>query len=91
MKCVPRLNATHLTTALVLATPYFLTSSQINAIGLSLALAVVIVTFASYYSSVISMKPFLRDYVELLVILFAVTVALYLFGYVIRAETGITV
>jgi VIT1/CCC1 family predicted Fe2+/Mn2+ transporter len=78
-------------TALVLATPYFLTSSQINAIGLSLALAVVIVTFASYYSSVISMKPFLRDYVELLVILFAVTVALYLFGYVIRAETGITV
>lgn len=78
-------------TALILATPYFLTSSQINAIGLSLTLAVVIVTFASYYSSVISMKPFLRDYVELLGILLAVTVALYLFGYVIRAETGITV
>ncbi|MGD0637395.1 MAG: ferritin family protein [Nitrososphaerales archaeon] len=78
-------------TALILATPYFLTSSQFNAIGLSLTLAVVIVTFASYYSSVISMKPFLRDYVELLGILLAVTVALYLFGYVIRVETGITV
>ncbi|MGA2199559.1 MAG: ferritin family protein [Nitrososphaerales archaeon] len=78
-------------TALALATPYFLTGSQIDAISVSLVLAVVIVTFASYYSSVISTKPFLRDYLELLGILLCVTVALYVFGYVIRTETGITV
>jgi len=78
-------------TALVLATPYFLTGSQIYAIGVSMALAVAIVTFASYYSAIISTKPFTRDYLELLGILLGVTVALYVFGYVIRAETGITV
>ncbi len=78
-------------TALVLATPYFLTGSQIYAIGVSMVLAVVIVTFASYYSAIISTKPFTRDYLELLGILLGVTVALYVFGYVIRAETGITV
>jgi VIT1/CCC1 family predicted Fe2+/Mn2+ transporter len=78
-------------TAIVLATPYFLTGSQIFALGSSMALAVIIVTFASYYGSVISTKPFLRDYLELLGILFGVTIALYLFGSFIRYETGITV
>jgi VIT1/CCC1 family predicted Fe2+/Mn2+ transporter len=77
-------------TVIILATPYFLTKSQVDALGISLALSVVIVTFASYYSSVISMKPFTRDYLELLGILLSVTVALYLFGYFIRVETGIT-
>ena len=62
-----------------------------EALGISLALAVVIVTFASYYGSVISMKLFTRDYFELLRILLFVIVALYLFGYFIRVETGITV
>ncbi len=78
-------------TAVILATPYFLTKSQVEALGISLTLAVLIVTFASYYGSVISMKPFRRDYLELLGILLSVTLALYLFGYFIRIETGITV
>jgi VIT1/CCC1 family predicted Fe2+/Mn2+ transporter len=78
-------------TAIILATPYFLTGSQLEAISVSLTLAVVIVTFASYYSSIISTKPFMRDYLELLLILFGVTVALYIFGSFIRAETGVTI
>lgn len=78
-------------TAIILATPYFLTKSQLEAISISLTLAVVIVTFASYYGSVIATQPFLHDYLELLVILFCVTVALYLFGVFIRAETGVTI
>ena len=78
-------------TAIILAAPYFLSGSQVYALGLSLSLAVLIVTFASYYGSVISTKPFLRDYLELLGILLGVTVALYLFGSFIRLETGITV
>ncbi|MGA2664835.1 MAG: ferritin family protein [Nitrososphaerales archaeon] len=78
-------------TAIILASPYFLTASQVYALGSSLGLAIVIVTFASYYGSVISGKPFMRDYLELLLILLAVTVALYLFGSFIRLETGITV
>ncbi len=78
-------------TAVVLATPYFLTHSQPLALGVSLVLAVTIVTLATYYSSVISSKPFLRDFIEILGILLAVTAALYLFGSFIRLETGITV
>lgn len=78
-------------TAVILATPYFLTRSQSWALGSSLTLAVLIVTFASYYGSVISGKPFLHDYLELLLMLLCVTVVLYLFGYFIRIETGITI
>lgn len=78
-------------TAAILATPYFFIGTQVFALGLSLTFAVVIVTFASYYGSVISTKPFLRDYLELLAILLCVTVALYLFGSLIRTETGIKV
>jgi vacuolar iron transporter family protein len=78
-------------TAVVLATPYFLTKVMLNAISVSLFLAVVILALATYYSSVISFKPFRRDFVEILLIMFGVTVALYLFGTFIREITGITV
>lgn len=77
-------------TAVVLATPYFLTRNMVYALGSSLALAVVIITFATYYSSVISNKPFTRDFLEILGIMFGVTIALYVFGSFIRVATGIT-
>jgi len=76
-------------TAVVLATPYFLTSSMVLALASSLTLAVVVVTFATFYSSVISGKPFARDFFEILAIMFGVTVALYAFGFFIRVTTGI--
>ena len=67
-------------TAVVLAMPYFLTKIMLNALSTSLFFAVVILALATYYSSVISFKPFTRDFVEILAIMFGVTVALYLFG-----------
>jgi VIT1/CCC1 family predicted Fe2+/Mn2+ transporter len=76
-------------TAIILATPYFLTTSMIYALGTSLLLAVVILALISYYSTVISGKPFLRDFLEILLIMFGVTVALYFFGHLIRVNTGI--
>ena len=76
-------------TAIILATPYFLTTSMIYALGTSLFLAVVILALISYYSTVISGKPFLRDFLEILLIMFGVTVALYFFGHFIRVSTGI--
>jgi VIT1/CCC1 family predicted Fe2+/Mn2+ transporter len=78
-------------TAIVLATPYFLTRSMTLAISVSLALAVLLLTIITFYSSVISSKPFTRDFLEILLIMFGVTVALYLFGYFIRVATGITI
>lgn len=76
-------------TAIILAAPYFLTPSMVYALGTSLFLAVVILALISYYSTVISGKPFLRDFLEMLLIMFGVTVALYLFGHFIRVSTGI--
>lgn len=78
-------------TAVVLASPYFLTKVQIEALAVSLTLAVVIVTLTTYYSSIISGRPFTRDFIEIVLIIFGVTVALFLFGYLIRNLTGITI
>ncbi len=78
-------------TAIILAAPYFVFEAQIYALSISLLLAVVIVTLITYYSTVISAKPFLRDYLELLAIMFGVTIALYFFGYFIRVATGISI
>lgn len=78
-------------TAVILAAPYFLTRVMVNALSSSLALAVVILALATYYSSVVAGKPFTRDFVEILLIMFGVTVVLYLFGSFIRIETGITI
>ncbi|MDV3278088.1 MAG: VIT1/CCC1 family protein [Nitrososphaerales archaeon] len=78
-------------TAVILAAPYFLTRVMLNALSASLFFAVVILALATYYSSVISYKPFTRDFVEILLIMFGVTAALYFFGYFIRDLTGITI
>ena len=71
-------------TAIALATPYFLTRNMILALSSSLSLAVVILAVTTWYSVVIQQKTFFRDFVEILLILFGATVALYLFGYVVH-------
>ena len=80
-------------TAILLAAPYFFTGSMIFALSSSMAIAVVILALTTYYSTVVSTKPFLRDFGEILAILFAVAVALYVFGYVVHIYLlpGITV
>ena len=78
-------------TAVALATPYFLTRVMLNALSVSLFVAVIILALATYYSSVISFKPFRRDFIEILLIMFGVTVALFFFGEFIRQITGITI
>jgi len=78
-------------TAIILAAPYFLTHVMVDALGTSLVLAVIILAMATYYSSVISGKPFPREFAEILAILFGATVALFLFGTFIRNAVGITI
>lgn len=77
--------------AVILASPYFLTKSMVYAIGSSLILAVVIIACTSYYEAVISVKGFRRDFLELTGIMFAATLALYVFGYAVRVLTGIAI
>lgn len=77
--------------AVFLAMPYFLTSSMVYALSVSLGLAVVMLALTTYYSTVIGNKPFTKDFLEILAILLGATVVLYLFGYAVRLETNIKV
>jgi len=78
-------------TALILATPYFLTNVMIDALTASLIGAVFLTAFISFYGSVISGGVFKKDFIEITSIMFGATVALYLIGIVIRYLTGITI
>ena len=73
-------------TAIILATPYFLTSDMIFALGTSLALAVAILAVTTWYSIVIRQKPFLRDFAEILAILFGTTILVFLLGSFVSTE-----
>ena len=48
--------------AIILATPYFLTKVMYIALGISFTLAILIIAFISYYNSIISNSHFLRDF-----------------------------
>jgi vacuolar iron transporter family protein len=76
-------------TALILATPYFVTEKMTYALGVSLTFAVALIAFISFYSSVISDKPFTRDFLEMTGIMFGATAALYILGTIIHIFVGI--
>jgi VIT1/CCC1 family predicted Fe2+/Mn2+ transporter len=78
-------------TAVILATPYFLTKIMVDALTVSLMLAVVLIAFISFYGSIISGGAFRKDFIEITSIMFGATVALYLIGTVIRYLVGITI
>ena len=71
--------------AIILATPYFLTKVMSFAIGTSIILAIIIIAFISYYNSIISKANFLRDFSELAGITLGASAALFVFGLVIRS------
>lgn len=78
-------------TAVILASPYFVTKSMVGALFSSLCLAVLLVAFISFYGSVISGTIFVRDFVEITSIMLGATFALYVLGMGIRYFTGITI
>ena len=78
-------------TAVVLATPYFLTKVMVDALVVSLILAVILMAFTTFYGSVISGVAFMKDFLEITGIMFGATAALYMLGLGIRYLTGITV
>ncbi len=73
-------------TAIILATPYFLTSNMLLALGSSLTLAVIILAMTTWYSIVIQQKPFLKDFLEILAILFGATIVVFALGAFVSAE-----
>ena len=77
--------------AVILASPYFITDQLVLALVSSLGLGVLIIAFVSWYNSVISGSAFKKDFLELTSVMFAATLALFAFGLVIRSLFGITI
>jgi vacuolar iron transporter family protein len=77
--------------ALILATPYFVTEQMVTALGVSLTFAVLLIAFVSFYSSVISEEPFLRNFAQMTGIMFGATVVLYVLGTVIHVLFHLTI
>ena len=78
-------------TAVILATPYFLTRVMIDALGASLFFAILLIAFISFYSAVISGAEFKKDFIEITAIMLGATAALYLLGTAIRILTGVSI
>ena len=77
--------------AVILATPYFLTSDKYVAITVSLTFGILIIAFISYYNSILSDEGFTRDFLQLAGIMLGATAALYILGYVVRVVLHITI
>ena len=71
--------------ALILASPYFLTSDRYTAIGVSLVFGILIIAFISYYNSILSEESFIRSFIELAGIMLGASGALYLLGIVVSS------
>jgi vacuolar iron transporter family protein len=77
--------------AVALALPYFLTRTMLVAITSSVVVGLCIIAFVTWYNSVIVGSRFVREFSELAGVMLGATVALYIFGTVIRAAFGITI
>jgi VIT1/CCC1 family predicted Fe2+/Mn2+ transporter len=78
-------------TAVLLATPYFLTKVMMYALSFSLSFGIALTAFTSFYSSVITGANFKKDFTEITSIILLATALLYIIGIIIRRFTGITV
>ncbi|HZD12623.1 MAG TPA: VIT1/CCC1 family protein [Candidatus Binatus sp.] len=75
-------------TAIFLALPYFLTESMIYALSTSVLTGVVLVAMMTYYDTVISRRPFKRQFGEIAGIILGASLALYIAGFIIHQYFG---
>ena len=81
----------YMITAVLLASPYFLTGSMIWALGTSLVIGVLLVAAMTYYDTIISARAFKRQFGEIAGIILAASLALYIAGTLIRQLLGIVI
>ena len=77
--------------AVLLALPYFLTKAMVYAITSSVVVGLLIIAFVTWYNSIIVGSRFLREFSVLAGVMLGATLALYVFGSVVRALFGITI
>lgn len=77
--------------AVCLALPYFLTKTMLLAITSSVVVGLCIIAFVTWYNSVMVGSRLIREFSELAGVMLGATVALFVFGSIIRAVFGITI
>jgi len=77
--------------AVFLALPYFLTKTMLVALTASVVIGLSIIAFVTWYNSIIVGSRFLREFAELAGVMLGATVALYVFGSIIRVLFGISI
>lgn len=83
--------ASYFACAVCLALPYFLTRVMIMAISSSVTVGIVIIASVSWYNSIMSGAVLRKEFLQFAGIMLGATLALFVFGLVIRAVFGITI
>ena len=81
----------YMITAIFLALPYFLTANMAGALGTSLVIGVILVATMTFYDTVISARPFKRQFGEIAGIILAASVALFFIGTFVGQYFGIRI
>jgi vacuolar iron transporter family protein len=81
----------YMITAVLLATPYFLTKNMGGALATSLVIGVILVAAMTFYDTVISARPFKRQFGEIAGIILAASLALFIVGTLVGQFLGIRI
>lgn len=77
--------------AVALALPYFLTKAMLVAIVTSVVVGLGVIAFVTWYNSILVGSRFAREFSELAGVMLGATLALYVFGTLIRTIFGISI
>jgi vacuolar iron transporter family protein len=81
----------YMITAVLLALPYFLTKNMGDALGVSLTVGVALVAAMTFYDTVISARPFRRQFAEIAGIILGASLALFIVGTFVGQYLGIRI
>lgn len=81
----------YMITAIFLALPYFLTGNMAGALGTSLVIGVILVATMTFYDTVISARPFKRQFGEIAGIILAASLALFFIGTFVGQYLGVRI
>ena len=81
----------YMITAVLLALPYFLTKNMAGALVTSLVIGVVLVATMTFYDTVISARPFKRQFGEIAGIILAASIALFIIGTIVGQYLGVRI
>jgi vacuolar iron transporter family protein len=81
----------YMITAVFLALPYFLSKNMAGALAISLIIGVMLVAAMTYYDTVISARPFKRQFGEIAGIILAASLVLFVVGTLVGQYLGIRI